>query len=371
LGELGDSNQNKQEGKERCGGCNYVFHGVAYLVWLTFGSQYSTCCESTLMSFAYNGRIMLKRLAFVVFLTVVPPISGQQQSPEPNGNQKNTQSTPQPSHQPARVVTCEVKQDDTTIESQWPESVPKGYFHTLISAKNLPNLLLFLVGLAGIGVAIVTLLTIKRQVDTFVSKERARLTVDIDSFQPPRKIYDHSDMPPSASEVWFAKLKIANHGSTNAFIGPALCLACVENPGWDARKTAITSQIPLPKVIPPDGKAIEFDIRIETDKMNEWKVYRDTIDAVGNRSKRIYVIGLIEFWDVFDTHWSLKFFRQWEGTGSAGAWQFTSWRDYGPDDGGPIDGNREFRIEKPSKFRRIWRSFRKRDPDQPVVTIMD
>lgn len=310
------------------------------------------------MSFAYNGRIMLKRLAFVVFLAIVLPISGQQQSPEPNGNQKNTQSTPQPSLEPARVVTCEVKQGGTAIECQWPESVPERYFHVLISANNLPNLLLFLLGILGIGVAIATLRTIKRQVDTFVSKERARLTVDIDSFQPPSRLYDKSDMPPSTSEVWIAKLKIVNHGSTNAFIGPALCLACVKNPGWDAKKTAITSQIPLPKVIPPDGKAIEFDARIEADKMDEWKVYRAIIDAVGNRSKRIYVIGLIEFWDVFDTHWSLKFFRQWEGTRLAGAWQFTSWRDYGPDDGGPIDGNGEFRIEKPSKFRRIWRSLR-------------
>jgi hypothetical protein len=238
---------------------------------------------------------MLKRFVLVVFLTVVLPISGQQQNPEPNANQKNTQGTPQPSPKPARVVKCEVKQDGTTIECQWPESVPEGYFHALISANNLPSLLLFLVGVVGIGVAIVTLLTIKRQVDTFVSKERARLTVDIDSFQPPGRVYDKSDMQPSASEVWFAKLKIANHGSTNAFIGP----------GWDAKKTAITSQIPLPKVIPPDGKAIEFNARIETHKMNEWKVYRETIDAVGNGSKRIYIIGLIEFRDVFDTHCDL------------------------------------------------------------------
>ena len=233
------------------------------------------------------------------------------------------------------------------------------------------NWALVVVGFAGIVVAVFTLLLMKRQVDTFVRKERAKLTVDIDCFQPPRKMYDKTDMPPSASEFWFAKLKIANHGSTNAFIGPALCLACVENPGWNAKKTTITSQIPLPKVIPPDGKAIEFDARIETEKMNEWKVYQDTIDAVRNRSKRIYVIGLIEYGDVFGTHWSLKFFRQWMGTGSAGALKFTSWSDYGPEDGGPPDGNGYFRIVKPSIYRRIWCRLRKRDPDEIVVTIDD
>jgi hypothetical protein len=160
-------------------------------------------------------------------------------------------------------------------------------------------------------------------------------------------------MAPSASDVWFAKLKIANRGSTNAFIDTARCLACIENSGWNAKEAAITSQMSLPMVIPPDGNAIEFYAPIEIDKINEWKVYRDTIDAVGNRSKRIYVIGLIEFRDVFDTHWSLKFFRQWEGTRLAGAWQSTSWHDYGPDGGGQIDGNGEFRNKKPSKFRRI------------------
>jgi hypothetical protein len=236
------------------------------------------------------------------------------------------------------------------------------------------NWALVIVGIVGIVVAVCTLLLMKRQVDTFVSKERARLTVDIDSFHPDGREstenpFPKSNMPPSGSEVWFAKLRIANHGSTNALIGPALCLACVENPGWDAKKTAIKSQIPLPKVIPPDGNAIEFDARIETDKTHGWKVDRATIDSVGNGSKRIYVIGLIEFWDVFDTHRSLKFSRQWTGTWSANAWQSTSWCDYGPDDGGPADGNVEFRIQKPSKLRRLWRRLLKRNPNEFVVTI--
>lgn len=174
---------------------------------------------------------------------------------------------------------------------------------------------LFLVGFLGIWIAYDTVRTVKRQVDTFVSKERARLTVDIDSFlpdgpQPPGNPYPKSNMPPSSNDFWITKLKITNHGSTNALIGSALCLACVEHSGWDAKKTAITSQILLPKVIPPDGKAIEFDARIETDKTHKWRVDRATIDAVANGSKRIYVIGLIEYWDVSDTHRTLKFFRQ-------------------------------------------------------------
>jgi hypothetical protein len=46
------------------------------------------------------------------------------------------------------------------------------------------NIGLFLVGIVGILIAVFTLRTVNRQVDTFVSKERARLTVDIDPFQP-------------------------------------------------------------------------------------------------------------------------------------------------------------------------------------------
>jgi hypothetical protein len=228
----------------------------------------------------------------------------------------------------------------------------------------------------GILIAVVTVRTVKRQVDTFVSKERARLTVDIDPFQPDGpnplgNLYPNSNSPPASKDFWIAKIKIANHGSTNALIGSALCLACVEHSGWDTKKAVITSQIPLPKVIPPDGKVFELDARIEINKTHEWKVDRATIDAVANGSKRIYVIGLIEYWDVFDTHRTLNFSRQWYGTWFENAWQFTSWRDYGPNDGGPIDGNREFRLEKPSKMQRIWRRLRKRDPDGLVISITD
>jgi preprotein translocase subunit Sss1 len=252
------------------------------------------------------------------------------------------------------------------------QQIPKRDWLDLVAC--VANIGLFLVGFVGILIAVVTVRTVKRQVDTFVSKERARLTVDIDPFQPdgPNSLgnrYPNSNSPPASKDFWIAKLKIANHGSTNALIGSALCLACVEHNGWDAKETAIMSQIPLPTVIPPDGKVIEFDARIEINKKHEWKVDRPIIDAVANGSRRIYVIGLIEYSDVFETHRTLKFFRQWYGTWFENAWQFTSWRNYGPDDGGPIDGNREFRIEKPSKMLRIWRRLRKCDPDELVITI--
>jgi hypothetical protein len=258
---------------------------------------------------------MLKRWSIFGMLLVVFCAHGRADKVQNNGRQQSQAQSSPTSRGDHQQVTGQYSPQEHENDIQADVKIigpPEKDFYD--KAPFWLNLALAIAGFIGIGVAVWTVRTIKRQVDTFVSKERARLTVDIDSFQPngpkpPGIVYDKSPMPPSAREFWFAKLKIANLGSTNAFIGRNLCLACVKNPGWDAKETVITSQIHLPKVIPPDGKAIEFDaqIEVETDKTYEWKVDQATIHAVGNGSKRIYVIGLIEFCDVFDTHWSLKF----------------------------------------------------------------
>jgi hypothetical protein len=61
------------------------------------------------------------------------------------------------------MITCEVKQDGTAIECQWPQTVPEGYFKRLFSPENTPNIALFFVGIGGIIVALCTLKTIARQ----------------------------------------------------------------------------------------------------------------------------------------------------------------------------------------------------------------
>lgn len=99
----------------------------------------------------------------MVFLAVVLPISGQQQSAKPDGNQANRKEGANPASPPSRVVTCEVQEDGTTIKCRWPDNVPDSYLKRLFSPENAPNIALFFVGVGGIVVAVITLRKIERQ----------------------------------------------------------------------------------------------------------------------------------------------------------------------------------------------------------------
>jgi hypothetical protein len=110
------------------------------------------------------------------------------------------------------------------------------------------------IGALGIVIAIWTVLTIKAQVNTFVSKERARITFDIEPLNPSGKqgiLYDKSPMLQPEHAIWDIDLRIANSGATNAFIRAAFCKACVKEWNWNARDEIITSQIGLPTVMRP------------------------------------------------------------------------------------------------------------------------
>jgi hypothetical protein len=128
---------------------------------------------------------MRTAVAIVVLMGVVLPICGQGKASHPQDDNGHTQRD---SNSPVAVtVNCAegaIPQEHPAKEANGTSNRPEGYFKTLISANNLPNDLLFLVGTAGVGVAVWTLFTIKRQVNTFVSKERARITVDIEPLKP-------------------------------------------------------------------------------------------------------------------------------------------------------------------------------------------
>lgn len=257
-----------------------------------------------------------------------------------------------------------------------PGNEPESYFKTLFAATNLPNDLLVLVGLIGVGVAIWTLLTIKRQVNTFVSKERARITVDIEPLKPNGEeknygvLYDKSPMPPASGMIWYADLRIENSGETNAFIGVSLCKALIRGIRWDPRSEIITSQIGLPTVLRPHAEPFKHRARIETGQALRLEIDRETAQAIGNGSAGIYVIGRIEYRDVFDNQWAIKFCRVWGAWWFGGQWQNASvWNDYEPESSGDIPMNGELRVTRPSSLRRILRWIRRKKPDVPVIEI--
>lgn len=234
------------------------------------------------------------------------------------------------------------------------------------------NLALVFAGFTGVGVAVWTLRTIKRQVDTFVSKERARITVDIEPLKPDGRddnygvLYDKSPMPPPSGNPWYAHLLISNSGETNAFVGTSLCKAYIKAAGWDPRGEIITSQMGLPKVLHPHADPVRHSERIER-VPTLVGVDSETAQAIGNGSMGIYVIGHIEFEDVFDNRWTVTFCRKWGAWWFGGQWQEPSlWYDY-PD--GKSQMNGVLRIKRPSILRRVLRRMRREKPEEPVIEI--
>lgn len=293
------------------------------------------------------------KVAIIVLMELFLPVYGQEKALLPKSGQTSTEQKQRDSNPVSLTVTygdSKPQGNQTASKSDGASKQPEGYFSTLASPNNLPNDGLFLIGLAGVCVAVWTLRTIKRQVDTFVSKERARLTVDVDSFEPAE-----------AGVPWFAKMTITNHGSTNAFIGPAICLPCINAANWDTKDAHVRHTINLPSVIKPN-EGIEFSPPVQLRNDLKWEFDEETIASVGNGFAGIFLVGLIEYRDVFGGRWSLKFWRKWNGTHSHGKWLFTDWKEYDP-----LGANGEYGIRKPTIPLRFWRHLRRRDPNAVVA----
>ncbi len=106
---------------------------------------------------------MLKSLAIVVLVASILPIYGQQKSSQTGSDQTNRESAQNPAAIPSRVITCVVKQEGTTIECNWTQSKPEGYFKRLSAPENAPNITLVFVGILGVIAAVGTLVKIERQ----------------------------------------------------------------------------------------------------------------------------------------------------------------------------------------------------------------
>lgn len=311
--------------------------------------------------------------AILICVELCLPIYGQAKAGHSEADDTHTRQNSTPSV--AVTVNCPsspVQQEHPAEKSNGTDNKPEGYFKTLIAPNNIATVVLVLVGLGGIFVAVWTLRTIKRQVETFVSKERARVTVDIKpirrkSDSAGRILYDKSPMPHPKDDVWDVDLLILNSGATNAFIGHALCKACIKPAGWNPQTESITSQIGLPKVMRPHSEGFMHSARIETGSALR-QVDSEMAQGIEGGALGIYVIGHIEFRDVFDNRWAIKFCRKWGGWWFGGMWkENAAWYDY-PE---KSEMNGEFRIMRPSLLRRMWRRIRKRDPDLPVVEVSD
>jgi hypothetical protein len=108
----------------------------------------------------YNYAAMKLNLLLAV-LTFIVPVYGEQKSAQPTGNQQQIQAVHEPPSPPSQVVVIE--QEHPRNQGDSPQNHSKSYLYELVSASNLPNILLFFAGLGGIGVAVYTLRDIRAQ----------------------------------------------------------------------------------------------------------------------------------------------------------------------------------------------------------------
>lgn len=277
---------------------------------------------------------MLKWLAIFAVLLANLPIYGQEKSSQPECYQQNSQqiSLPISEYQPKSDARANNSEDDS-----------KGYFSRLFAAENIPNIGLFFAGVIGIFVAVSTLFAIRDQVYTFISKERARLVVDLQSF-----------IPGAAGELWTIGLFVTNHGSTKAFIREARCLPCIESPVWDAGNASIHLQIHMPTVLGADESSNRFDAPVQKEEMLHWDVWNideTTVEAIRLQEKKLFVVGYVEYEDVFGWIWKLRFSKYWRPMfASDKSLAHGEWTTYG---GEKI--NREYVVYCPQNRR--WRAF--------------
>jgi hypothetical protein len=101
----------------------------------------------------------MKPLMLVAVLLIILPVNGQEKRPQSAANQANSK----PESPASQVVV--VDQENTSSQQDRATAHPQSYLSRLLSAENLPNLGLFVVGVCGVIIAVCTLKAIQRQLE--------------------------------------------------------------------------------------------------------------------------------------------------------------------------------------------------------------
>jgi hypothetical protein len=116
--------------------------------------------------------VLMALLAAVCFIMV--PIFGQERSTKPNADEQSAENI-------ATQTSASVGHDAAQAEGNKAEKGSPRYFSRLFSPENLPNVGLFIAGLAGIFIAISTLKSIKKQAELMegqlIAMQRPRIEV--------------------------------------------------------------------------------------------------------------------------------------------------------------------------------------------------
>jgi len=256
------------------------------------------------------------------------PVHGQKESPKPDGQQNHSESARKPSPSP-------VAHNTTPENSNEASNDPKSYLSRLFSPENLPNIGLLVAGVAGICVAINTLKAIKRQAEWMkrqttilveynkatreaanaaienanaakasigmvVSKERARLRIEVDDLALPKGINPFS--------LITVKYRVRLWGPTAAIIVNTRSDAIVSE-SEEPPNEPLMSSLSLPAIISPsDPPAERYQLIIPSPDLEK------DILSIKSDKKFVHFWGVIHYQDVFERHYWLRFRYVWKFT---------------------------------------------------------
>lgn len=259
--------------------------------------------------------------------------SGQDQKSQTNQNQ------PQTTRPNSLRFDAQVK---AATEKQGTDSKPSSYpWRELYGPANIPNWVLCLIGGIASVAAFSTLTTIKRQADLMkeqsdlmVSKERARLRFELDSFSPESN---------KATIGYKVKGTVSIFGSTEAFIEKTVFFAGIQRE--DEGEVAIipAPMAEFPNVIRPGSDPLKtWTILWRTKFTSSWvPTANEGIDDVLKGESIMFCRGAIHYADVFDGKWVFRFSRRYRvyllpDRKVAGGY----WEDFGkPEDNGEYKAN--------------------------------
>jgi hypothetical protein len=192
------------------------------------------------------------------------------------------------------------KEQESSQQTNSPAAYSESYLCRLIAPANLPNIYLVLIGIGGVFVALFTLKSIhhqavqaRKQTQYFVSKERARLSVDTRQEESFR--FSGIPLEPIADVV----VGIEQHGPTKAFnvVGE---MKMVIQPSKDPPPMKDMFRMSeLPDIV--NGNAAT----IQASTIFVGIITQDLLDKIDSEETFVHLFGVITYTDVFDKkHWT-------------------------------------------------------------------
>jgi hypothetical protein len=247
----------------------------------------------------------LKVLILIIGLACILPIYGQQEGAKSSTQKGNPAKPTNPNPPTAPSITNVINQQATDSQKQNPDDHPKKYLARLLSAENLPNDLLVLVGVIATVIAICTLKNIGRQTDHMVNSERAWVLISV--VHPPDII--STTAPGTALPANHFVFDIVNTGRTVArlielrggskLVRPEERLP--EQPQYSIATAEATIGYSYGGVLAPNASLGRLNIAIDQ------SINLDTFNDIRNYRVMLYVYGFIRYFDFAKEERRLQF----------------------------------------------------------------